>query len=538
MEGYELESSYIDIINILRKVRGRILLKNIIGNLALGVSSALTLGIVIALTSRFIPIYNVYVKAGYIGIFILLAFIIYSFITMPTLKHTASKVDSFGLKERVSTALELEKEESIYKTLLIEDALFNLKNLNHKEHMPLSPHKKILMTIPLLALVLIATVFIPNPMKDIAQKRHELSQYKKEELKKVTKSEKEIKENKKLTEAQKKAMLAKLQQLKKELKLAKENKEVDKALEKTAKKLELDKKEKLAQDIKKLEEALAQNDKTKELAEALKKNDAERMQKALEELKNMSKSMDAAGKESLKNTLSKAADSVGSNDLKNQLNNLSASLSSGDEGAISKSVSDVSGTLKEGMSEEEMNKALAQLQENLQGQQGQGQQQAQGQGVGQGQGTGQGSGQGQGQGQGNGNGTGSGQGSGQGQGAGGSGAGSGTSNGDGGVTDYGSGGIANKQPGAGKSKEYEKIFTPNRLGGNGETSKLTGKNNGNSGNSESYLSTNPNATLGELKPYDQVAGEYTDKAMENINSYEIPDGMMEMIKDYFSSLQE
>jgi hypothetical protein len=535
-----LGNSYENIMNILRKVRRRVLLKNVIRNCTFGLISAVSLSIIMALISRVIPIYNVYIKAGYASIAVMLIFLVYSLVTIPNMKHTAAQVDSFGLKERVSTALEMEKEESIYKELLVEDALSNLKSLKHKEHITLLPSKRMLMLIPILALVLFTTVFIPNPMKDIAEKKHELSQYKKEELKKVTKSEKEIKENKKLTEEQKKAMLAKLQQLKKELKLAKENKEVDKSVEKTAKKLDLDKKEKLTQDIKKLEEALAQNDKTKELAEALKKNELEKMQKALEELKNSSKSMDAAGKESLKNTLSKAANSVSSSDLKNQINSLNASLSSGDEGAISKSVSDVAGTLKEGMSEEEMNNALAQLQENLQGQQGEGQQQAQGQGQGQGQGTGQGSGQGQGQGQGqgNGNGTGSGQGSGQGQGAGGSGAGSGTSNGDGGVTDYGSGGIANKPPGAGKSKEYEKIFAPDRLGGNGDTSKLTGKNNGNSGNSESYLSTNPNATLGELKPYDQIAGEYTDKAMENINSYEIPDGMMEMIKDYFSSLQE
>jgi hypothetical protein len=176
------------------------------------------------------------------------------------------------------------------------------------------------------------------------------------------------------------------------------------------------------------------------------------------------------------------------------------------------------------MSEEAANETIAQLQEQLQ--QGSSTQQ---QSASAGQGTAQGQGQGQGQG--------AGQGSGQGQsgnGAGG-GAGSGSSNGNGGVTGA-SGGIGSKAPGSGEKKEYEKIFTPHRLGGEGETSKLTGKNN-NSGSSESTLSSDPNAALGELKPYNQVSGEYVERAMENLDDYQIPEAMLEIIKDYFSSLE-
>lgn len=37
-------------------------------------------------------------------------------------------------------------------------------------------------------------------------------------------------------------------------------------------------------------------------------------------------------------------------------------------------------------------------------------------------------------------------------------------------------------------------------------------------------------------PYDEVIGEYEDKAMESINNYNIPEGMRDLVKDYFSSL--
>lgn len=528
-----MDSSYVKIINVLKKIRRRVMLRKTIRNLSVGVCSALAAGILLGLLSRIVPVYRVYILWGYISAVILALSLLGLFAMIPGLSAIARMADSFGLKERVSTALELQNQTSEYKDPLLNDTVIHLEKLNYKEKMSLSPHKNILITILVLAIVFGVTAILPDPLKDKAQLAHELKEYKTEQKKKVDKTEEEVKKNAALTQEQKKELLDKLAELKKELKNVKDIKEVEKVLEKTAKKLELKIDKLKDQNLKNMAEKLAENKETKDLANALKSGKPEDIQKQLQELKEKLKNMDGAGKSSLQNALANASNSMSDGDLKDSLNALNSSISSGNENAINKSVDSVSGAVSDSLAQQNMNEALAQAQNNIQGQQP-ANANAQGQGQGSGQGQGQGSGQGSGQGQGSGSGSGSGQGSG----AGGSGAGSGSGNRDGGVTPYGQGGIANKPPSAGKEKEYEKIFTPSRLGGQGETSMVNGKSNGNSGKSETSITSNSNASLGELKPYNQVVGEYSQKAMENVNSSSIPAGMEDIIKSYFSSLQD
>jgi len=514
---------------ILVRIKSRLTIKNSINNCIIGIIFALLVGIVMDLLSRIIPIYNVYGKWIIIVTLAFIATLSYSIITAPSLHKTAEIVDSYGLKERVSTTLEYQDSDSPYKNALIQDTIETLSKFNYKKSITLFPNKKTLIILLSLTFAFIVAYFIPNPKKALAEEKHTLKQYQKEKEKEIKEAEKKINEDMKLTEEQKKELQASLAQLKKEIKEAQEKKEVDKAIEKTAKKLELKKQEELAKDLKNLEDILEKNKNTKELSAALKNSDVNKMKEELEALKNKLKDMSDKEKEELKETLAKASDSVNSSELKNQINSLSSAMTSGDEVAINQSVDSIQGTLMDGISQQQMNNALAQLQDALvASQKGNGTQLAQGDG------DNQGNGQGNGQGNNKENSKGSGQSNDLGGGA-----GNGSSDADGGVTDYSSGsGIANNQGGSSREKEYEKIFTPKRIEGTGESSSLTGKKGSNSGNSESYITDDSNAVLGELVPYDQVAGEYSDKAMESLNSYEIPEGMIEIIKEYFSSLQE
>jgi hypothetical protein len=126
-----------------------------------------------------------------------------------------------------------------------------------------------------------------------------------------------------------------------------------------------------------------------------------------------------------------------------------------------------------------------------------------------------------------------------GQGAGGSGAGSGTDMGqeNPAVTPVQPSGLNKKQGSEKKNREYEKIFTSKTLGGEGEKSQLTGNKN-NNGNSEMVTSENGINVRGEDVPYNQVIGSYKEQAVQNMESSEIPEGMKEIIKNYFSSLEE
>ncbi|MGV8982532.1 hypothetical protein [Clostridium sp.] len=526
-----MDNSYKEIYNILRKIRGRFVLSSIFVNICIGSLVAVIVGIILCLISRVIPIYNVYQKVTYICVAAIVIALFYSLIIRPDLKAVATKVDFFELKERVSTAIEIEKKECSYKELLAYDALNNLKQLNYKKYISLVPKKNILVSLCVLLVVLFGSTLLPNPLHSLAEKNHAMDVYKKEEVKKVNTAVKKAYEDTKLSSEQKKELIAKLQELKDELKTTKDITQVKKAVEKTTEKLALKKNEELSKDLKNLEAKLKENKDTEKLAEALKKNDSELIKKELDKLKEEVKNMDENSKKNLKDTISKASASTTNSDLKDGLETLAAGLSSGDENAINSSVNQIAKVAKKAAASSDMNKALAEAQEDLQGQMPEGQvQNAQGSGAGQG--------SGQGQGQGGGQGSGSGSGSSSGQGSGGGGAGSGSGNKDSGVTPYGSSGIANKAPGQGTEKTYEKIFTPSSLGGTNTASGLTGKKNDNSGSSDSFITNKPNAELGSLRPYDQVIGQYTDKAMESINSNEIPDGMKEVVKGYFTSLQD
>lgn len=522
-----LNKPYGKILYVLRKARNRIILSITLRNGLAGLCTALAAGIILGLLSRLIPIYRVYVLWGYIGAAIFLLSLLSVFLFLPKKKAVATLLDSFGLQERIITSLELEKEDSEYKELLLEDTTSKLDTIDYREKIKLLPNKKLPAAVIFLALAFGLTVLLPQPLLEEARQAHEFNVYKKEQKKKVEKAEKEVEKNTELTEVQKKDLLEKLQALKQELKKSQDTRAADKALEKLAKKLEQKIDKTREADLKNLAEKLAGNKTAKALADALKSGKKEEIRKEFENLKNKLKSMSANEKKDFKDALSKTADSLGDSELKDSLNGLGGALDSGDENAVNKSVDKLNGTVNDSLSQKNMNNALAQAQNDLQpntvNAQNQGQGSAQGQGAAQGQGQGAGKG--------------TGQGAGQGQGAGGSAAGSGTGNGDGGVTPYGQGGIANKTPSAGQEKEYEKIFTPSRPGGQGETSVITGKGN-NNGKSETTITNNADASLGELKPYNQVVGEYSDRAMESMDNSSIPGGMEDIIKDYFASLQD
>ena len=532
-----LNKPYGKISYVLRKARNRIILSITLRNVTAGLCTALAAGIILELLSRLIPIYRVYVLWGYAGAGIFLLSLLSVFLFLPKKKAVARLLDSFGLQERIITSLELEKEDSEYKELLLEDTVSKLDTVNYREKIKLLPDKKLLAAVIFLTLAFGATVLLPQPLLEEARLAHELNAYKKEQKKKVEKAEKEVEKNTGLTQVQKKDLLDKLEALKQELKKSQDTRAADKALEKLAKKLEQKIDKTKEADLKNLAEKLAGNKTAQALADALKSEKKEEIGKEFENLKNKLKSMSAAEKNDFKDTLSKAADSLGDSELKDSLNGLGGALNSGDENAVNKSVDKLNGAVNDSLSQKNMNNALAQAQNDLQPNAVNAQNQGQNSGQGQGAAQGQGQGKAQGQGSGTGQGSGQGQGAGQGKGAGGSSAGSGTGNGDGGVTPYGQGGIVNKAPSAGQEKEYEKVFTPSRLGGQGETSVITGKGN-NNGKSETTITNNADASLGELMPYNQVVGQYSERAMESMDNSSIPGGMEDIIKNYFASLQD
>lgn len=133
-----------EIRTILKKIRIRFILRDTLKNLILGSSVAFVIGIIMIITSKFIPIYNVYIDLIYIFSAAFIVALLVTIILKPSLKKIAKNVDEFGLHQRITTALELEKEESSYKELQLKDALDKLKNLNYKNYISFKLNKNIL----------------------------------------------------------------------------------------------------------------------------------------------------------------------------------------------------------------------------------------------------------------------------------------------------------------------------------------------------------------------------------------------------------
>lgn len=527
-----------ELIRIVRRIRDRLHTASIINDMIIAMAGALCLGIGLVITARFTPIYNVYINIlKTVGVALMAAFL-YSAFRTPGNSYAALKADSFGLKERTVTALELLGNQSTFAVLEKNDALEHLKNLGYKKKIPIKPNKKYLLICLILASVLALSGFIPNPMAGRAEELHKLKGKVSEQQKKTEKLAEKVKNNPKLSEEQKKELDKMLTELKKELKTAKDEKEINKALGRTEKKLEyIKEKYTPGEDLNKIAEAFSKNEMTKALADMIKKSDGKAFKDNIKKLAEKLKKLSPEEKQKLAEALSKLAKELKDNpELSKAFAELADKLASGELGDITSELSQLDQSISKLMENESIRNAISELTKELeegstsqssgqQGQQGQDSDGHQGQGN-----TPGGNGQ---QGQGN-------QPGGNGQGAGqGSGAGSGTNMGNESQIPIppGSSGISKKDGSQKKDGEYEKIFTPQTLGGEGQTSNLSGTK-GAAGTTEQVITDKSQTVKGSSVPYNQVVGHYRDKAMESIDTSDIPPGMKDMVKEYFTSLEE
>lgn len=538
-----------ELLKLFRKVRDRIHGNLILNYGIIGTAAALSCSILAALLSRFVPIYAIYSKAALGVLAATLLAVIYGAFRTPKNRQVALKVDSLGLQERTLTAVELIGEQSTFAVLEKQDALKHLKAINLKKALPIRPNKKYLVICALLIVVLGVSAFIPNPMAEKARELNQLKQEIAKQEKKISQVEKNIEKNAKLTAEQKKEAELKLQELRKELKAAQNKNDIDKALQKSQKKLEYlsDKYTDSKENLEKLLNTLAKNQSTKQLADMIKNSNEKQLKDNLKQFADQLKKMDKEQLKQLSKNISELANQIKNDpELRQALSQLAQKLASGEMGDVSDTLDKLSDSISDLMSDESFRQAMEELSKQLgemqQGQQGEQQGNQDGQGT-PGEGSKDGGGQqtsGQGgnqPGTGQGQGQGAGQGQGQGKGQGG-GAGSGTDMGQENPNPITPGsGIQKKDGSTKKIGEYEKIFTSKTLGGDGEQTNLTGKKN-NGGSTDQITTDKSQSVRGSSVPYNQVIGEYKQNALDSINSNDIPSGMKDLVKDYFSSLEE
>lgn len=529
-----------EILQLFRKIKDRIHSSIILDYSIKATAAALIISVLTALLARLIPIYAVYTKVSVGVLAASMLGIIYGAFRTPSNRKTALRIDGLGLQERTLTAVELIGEQSTFAVLEKEDALRYLKSVNIKKSLPIKPNRRYLTICVVLMSVLLLSAFIPNPMADKARELNKLNQQIANQQKKINQIAKKVNKNSKLTEEQKKEVETKLQELRKELSAAKSQKDIEKALQKSEKKLEFlsNKYTDSKENLEKLANTLAKNQATKPLSDLIKKNDEKQLKESIKQAAEALKKMDKEQLKQLSKQLSELSDQVKANPkLAQAISELSQKLADGELGDLSESLEQLADTISDLMSDSNMREALEELSKQLEqmkqaqqnGDQSSGQEGDDGQlssgnkGNGQGQGEGQGQGAGQNPGQGNGGGVGDG-------------------------TDMGeenptpiepgtSGGIQKKDGSTKKMGEYEKVFTSKTLGGEGEQSNLKGQKD--NGGSLEQMTTDKSQTIrGDSVPYNQVFGEYKQEAFDSMNSADIPAGMKDLVKDYFSSLED
>ena len=525
-----------EILKLLRRIRDRIHTGIIVDYTLLGIAFALAFGLVLAIAARFTPIYAVYTRVFYLTAAMAGGAMLFAAFSTPDNRTSALRADSMGLNERVVTALELIGVDSIFATLEKKDALDKLQSMDIKKKLPIQPNKRYAAAVLILAMAVATTGFIPNPMSHKARELHHLREKTAAKQKQVEEAVKKVEKNVRLTEEQKKQMEQTLEEIKKVLREVKNEKDLEKALFKAEKKLEQikDKYNNTKESMKKLAEALQKNLNTSKLAKAIEKKDENAVKQEIKNMADSLKNLSNEERQELQKSLSELAEALkNSPELREALGQLAQKLSSGNAGDLSPELNQLGDAIAQLMEDEDMRSALEQISESMnnQGQNsGTPNQSSQGDNGHQSGAPGNSQGGGQSGSQGS-------QGS-QGKGAGG-GAGSGTDMGQENPTpvDMGNAGIGRKDGSVRKSGEYEKIFTSKTLGGDGEKTNLSGQK-GSGGSTEQIITDKSNAVRGASVPYNQVIGEYKQSAFQSINTSSIPEGMKDLIKDYFSSLDE
>lgn len=508
--------------NTLRPLRKRIMAEQRIHDTTSGLIVGIGLAILLLIVSKFILINHLAVFA-FAGIFLCgaVGFFV-AVIKRPTYDKVAIVGDSLGFKERFSTAMELlaKNTQGVVATLVIDDAILKAKTANFQNLYPVRMPKKKLQAVAILLVGLFVVGYMPSPKADELAKQQKIQVKIAEEIKSIEKAQKELFDQTTVKKA--KEINANVDKLVKELKKSKTEAEAIQALQKTQEELKKISKDSVSKDLKALGEKLASHEKTRELGERLQKGDMDAVEEDMKKFSELIENATEEERKEIADILTEAALELAENtELAQSLDQLNGTIGNGDFSGLNAAMSQVGSQISELASEDEelrealeaMNQSLAESNQNLSSQKNQNNsQQGQGEKEGQGQGEGQGEGQGQGQAQGQGEGQGQAQGQGQSQGQG--------------------------QGGSGRGKghvENENIYSRKAEGLQDYEAKIQGMQN-ESGTMEEQEQKGIGNTGGTV-PYDQVISAYRPEELKALEDYEIPHGMKELVKEYFSTLE-
>ena len=156
----------------------------------------------------------------------------------PNVKEAAFQVDATGLKERVTTSLDLSGNEDGFSNIVKEDTIRRIRNYPTKKFFPTRVSRRLLLVLFLCMAFVISTAMIPAKSKDVAKQKHELWKQEKEMQKQIEEYKEEIEEKYDLTPEQQEMLDDMVDEALEEVKKAKTNEELTKIFERLQNKVE------------------------------------------------------------------------------------------------------------------------------------------------------------------------------------------------------------------------------------------------------------------------------------------------------------
>ena len=454
-------------------------------------------GICCELVSLFVPFYYAHLTAALCFGAGLLAGICYAVYRRAGMRQAASRLDSFGLKERMLTAYENLDKEDAFARLQRADARAHYERIQSQVRIPLFPDKRHILALLVSAAAVAGLGLIPSPVREQAKLQHQVQEQaavEEEELEKLLDALEGV-DMESLTEQQK----AQLREIADSMELSREE--------------------------------LAEADSWASLSAATGRLDY-KYQQAAQSLMDLAGQIEHPDMAGLAGAEALARAAAGQNSTLPAFSGTPSADSDdgGDGGTEGENGSGDGEGSGQGGGNNSGN-GNGQSGENSSGS-GSGHSGENGDGGGSGQngenGSGNGNASGNGSGQGEESGSGSENGGGQ-SGSNGSGSGNGQGSGNGSGNGMGGG------RGTGSSDTaHDYVSIPNAVGND---APLTGNKNGEQ-DSDYFRQQNGLAWEGDHVDYSSVIGEYTDSAYEGIANGKYPSGMESVIRDYFENLNK
>lgn len=493
-----------ELLRYLKPLKNRIHLKYVISTVLPALALAEVFGTVLVLFSKFVYVYGVFHIVLVAAVLVLSVALVVCEFVRPSDYKIACIADSLGFKERFVTAVEISNRDNIsgIEQLVIEDAVSCAKNADFKSLYKILPDRRLIIAPFAAAVLFAAAYFAPIPPSETLTEQEEMHSLIDSSFEEMT----DKIDTSNLTNVQKKELKGELNDLKKELSRADDKAEAVNGIMQGQTKLKKIVENSENEQLKAIGGKLSQNEITRNIGELLESGN---IQQFTEEVKNLSNSLSSLSDEQIKQlgkAFKAAAESTDiDEETKSLLNELGDIMQSelteeqlAEAAANLNELSDKISELAKQNSDirdavEKLNNELAAVGEKLGGNnksQGNADNQQGGTNTRRGESKKSGNTPAQGKSGGNGRGKGS---------------------------------IANANVYTAKAQNYGDYDA--ELGD--KNTQGTGKD----------AKTSVNGEKGQIVPYADVYSEYKNEAMKNIEQEEIPYGVKDIVRDYFSAIE-